>query len=451
MNIVVLMLDSLRPDTMGCGGHPQVKTPHLDRLAADGIIFQRAYAEYPVTVPSRTALVSGCYTWTNRPWCPLRSYDMHVAELLRDAGYVTACFSDAPMNRGAALDRGFDTFQFFDVGKCHRHDDFDFEPDTSHAYFPPRIAQKEEQFYRNTLKGRELARRRYGKTCPELLFDSALEWLQGNHTQPFFLWIDSFEPHEPWAPPSPYYEMYGADQHERYIPMPPGPEIDWAQPGDIEHILKLYLGDVTHTDEMVGRVLEALDRLGVADDTLVIALSDHGEPFGDHGTIRKFNVPVYEELARMVWIMRLPGVIPPGQESLALVQNTDFAPTLLEFCGIPIPPRKGQHGFDNIAALDRLDGLSLARLAQGEEDRVRDCVFNGAFGLRASIRTAQHKFIDNRGEKPNELFDLDADPQERTNLAAREPDLVRDLHRRLWEFQRQWAGALAWRDRPAGE
>jgi len=448
MNILVLMLDSLRADYLGCGGHAEVRTPHIDEVGAEGVILQRAYAEYPITVPARTALVSGCYTWTNRPWCPLRSYDMHIAEVLREHGYATAAFSDTPFSRGSGMERGFEVFEYFDVGKGHRHDE-PIELDISDAYFPPETADNERQFYINTMKGRALAQQRYGKQCPELLFDRALEWLESNEGRPFLLWIDSFEPHEPWAPISPYREMYGTDEHERYIPMPPGPDLDWARPGDVEHIRKLYMGDVTHTDEMVGRVTARMEELGLAEDTLLVIISDHGEPFGEHGTIRKFNVPVYEELARMVWIMRKPGLIPEGLNSTALVQNTDFAPTVLELCSIQQPPRKGLRGFQEIAGKQKLDGQSIVPLLRGEEDWVRGCVFNGAFGLRASIRTDRHKFIDNQGEKGNELYDLEEDPGEQHNIIGQHAQLAEELHRDLWKFRSQWGSALAWRDQPA--
>jgi arylsulfatase A-like enzyme len=448
MNVLVVMLDSLRADYLGCAGHAQVRTPHLDRVAAEGLVFRRAYAEYPITIPARTALVSGCYTWTNRPWCPLRPNDMHIAEVLREHGYATAAFSDTPFNAGSGMDRGFEVFEYFDEGKCHRHHE-DIEVDASDAYFPPDIAEAERRYYLNTLKGRALAQQRHGKQCPELLFDRALEWLGANDRRPFLLWIDSFEPHEPWAPVSPYRDMYGADDHGRYIPMPAGPGLDWAAPGDLEHILALYMGDVTHTDEMIGRVTTALEELGLAEDTLLVIISDHGEPFGEHGTIRKFNVPVYEELARMVWIMRKPGLIAGGLSTAALAQNTDFAPTILELCGIEPPPRKPVGGPSSISAGRPLDGVSLVPLLRGADPPVRDCVFNGAFGLRASIRTERHKFIDNQGERENELYDLEQDPAEQDNVIGRHRQLAEELHRRLWEFRAEWASALSWRDRPA--
>jgi len=449
-NFLVIMLDTLRPDYLGCGGSSWVKTPHMDALAARGLFFSRAYAEYPVTVPSRTALVSGSYTWTNRPWCPLRSYDLHIAEVLKGAGYETACFSDSPMNAGAGLDRGFDTFVFFPEGKCHGHPDAEVDVDISDAYFPPH-AEAERRFYYNTLVGRELARRKYGMACPELLFDQALAWLRARRgTGPFFLWIDSFEPHEPWAPPQPYYQMYGADRHERYIPMPPGPAIDWMGPGDLEQVRALYAGDVTHTDEMVGRVMETLEALGLMEDTLIAVISDHGSPLGEHGTIRKFGIPLYEELARMAWLMALPGVVPQGRASDALVQNVDLAPTLAELAGLAWEPEAPLRSIAGGPPPEDIAGRSLVPLLRGEVEEVRSAAYVGAFNLHASIVTADgYKFIDNRGEKPNELYHLSQDPAEQENLAQREPDLAAELHRKLWEFQAQWSAALAWRDEPA--
>lgn len=450
-NILVIMLDTLRPDYLSCNGHPYVRTPHLDALAAQGVQFTRAYAEYPVTVPARTALVSGAYTWTNRPWCPLRSYDAHIAELLRGAGYATACFSDTPMNPGAGLDRGFDTFVFIREGKCHAHPDADVEVDISCAYFPPG-SDAEVRFYRNTLVGNELARRRWGKTCPELLFDQAIEWLlgEGIRRQPFFLWIDSFEPHEPWNTPPPYAELYGAQNHHRYIPMPPGPDIAWMGPGDLDHVRRLYAGCVTHADDMVGRVVDAVDTAGLSQSTLIAVISDHGSPMGEHGTIRKFGIPLYEELVRMVWIMCWPGHLPCGERRDSLVQNVDFAPTIAELAGVRWSAPSLKPSWASSVTPDSIGGISAVPLLMGRVLAVRSEVFNGAFNLHASILTADgHKFIDNRGEKPNELYLLDDDPHETRNLASDKPDLAAKLHRRLWEFQAQWAGALAWRDEPA--
>ena len=446
MNVVVLMLDSLRADFVGCGGHPQVRTPHMDRVAAEGVFLQRAYAEYPITIPARTALLTGCYTWTNRPWQALLPTDMHLAEVLREQGYATGGFSDGPFNATAAIDRGFDEFWWTDTGKCFGHEGV--EVDASDAWFPPDYEGRERQYYTYTLQGREVAMRRYGKQCPELLFERALEWLEGVAGRPFFLWIDSFQPHEPWAPASPYREMYDPGDHHRYIPMPMGPDITWAEEGDLEHIRRLYMGEATHTDDMVGLVVNRLEELGLSEDTLLVVMSDHGEPLGEHGAMRKFYVPLYDELARMLWIMRKPGLIPAGMRTDALVQNTDFAPTVLDWLGIKAPPRQAERGFQGISGNEYMDGTSLAGLLAGETRTVHEYLYNGAFGLRASILTDRHKLIDHQGEKPDELFDMKADPGEQVNIIADEPELARELHLRLWQFRMKWGSSLRWRDRP---
>ncbi len=446
MNVVVVMLDSLRPDFLACGGHPEVHTPHMDRIAAQGAIFDRAYAEYPITVPARHALVTGCYTWTNRPWMPLLPTDMHLAEVMREHGYATGGFSDGPFNAFADLDRGFDEFWWTDTGKCFGHKEIKVDP--SDAWFPPNFEGREREYYTYTLQGQKLAMAKYGKQSPELLFERGLDWMEGVADQPFLLWIDSFQPHEPWAPRSPYREMYGALDHHRYIPMPMGPDIDWVEEGDLDHIKRLYMSEITHADDMVGMVVNRIEQLGLTEDTLLVILSDHGEPFGEHGTMRKFYVPLHDELARTVWIMRKPGLIAEGTRTDALVQNTDFAPTILDWCGIQAPPRTTIRGFQGVAGNEDMDGVSLAPLLAGETDTVHERIYNGAFGLRASILSDRHKLIDNQGDGPNELYDMQADPGELTNIIEEQPDLARDLHRELWEFRMKWGSSLRWRDRP---
>jgi len=456
LNILVIMLDSQRPDVLGCarGGtgpvaedFAGVQTPHIDAVATAGTIFDRAYAEYPITVPSRTALVSGCYTFPNRPWCPLRPYDFDIAELLRERGFTTACWSDTPMNPGANLDRGFELFEEITVGKCRRQAE-EIDVDLMGAAFPPTGAEAEVQFWTNTLRGRHIAARDHGCTCPKLLFDRAIQWLERRPKQPFFAWIDTFEPHEPWCPQSPQDTMYPRPEGGRYIPMPHGPSIEWMSEADLGAVRALYMGDVTRTDVEVGRVMQTLEQQGLADDTLVVIISDHGEPFGEHGTIRKFGVPVYDELARMVFIMNGPGV-PAGERCSALVQNVDLAPTLLELLGIPAPRREKLIGLPPMAGRDSVDGVSLVPLLQDEAQRVRDAAYIGGFGLRASVVTDDVKFIDNRGERRNELFDLTEDAEEQHNLADDRSDVAEQLHRQLWEFCSLWARTLSWRDRPA--
>ncbi len=451
MNILVVMLDTLRPDFLGAGGSTVCKTPALDKLASQGAFFENAYAEYPVTIPTRTALVSGIYTFTNRPWTPLRPYDLHIAEILREHGYRTAAFSDSPFRKTFNMHRGFDEFVQFPGKLQPPPPDFDEHVDDMGAAFPPG-SEVEQALWHNCAAGfLTCFPRRLGRVGIELMVDEAIAWLgkNGKGGSPFFLWLDSFQPHEPWAPPEPYRGLYQADYRGRFIPLPSGPSVDWMTQRELEHTRALHMGEVTYTDSHVGRLLARLDELGLSEDTFVFVVSDHGMPFGEHGTIRKFGVPVYDELAKVVWIMRRPGLIKERARVESLVQTTDFLPTVLDLCGMEAPAQRVWISFDGLDTPEVIDGASLAPILTGEADSVRDTVYNGAFALRSSIRKGAWKLIDNRGEKPNELFNLDEDPRELDNRHDDMRELAQELHRELWEFQTRWGSVLAWRDEPA--
>jgi arylsulfatase A-like enzyme len=432
MNIVVLMLDSLRADCVGCYGNSDIHTPNMDAFAAQSIRFTRAYPESPNTIPARTALVTGCYTFMNRPWMPLRADDLHIAELLREQGYLTAAFSDTPFNNGANMTRGFDEFVHFPMGKCLPPIEGE-TPTESDAYFPPDYSPpKEVNYYLRTMANREICTRKYGKYLPALMADQVNDWLTKHREDKFLLWIDSFGPHEPWDAPEPYRSMYEPrfGYEGRYLPMPMAPSMHWMGPGDIEHVRALYKASTTETDDqLVGPVIAHLDSLGLAEDTLVILMSDHGEELGDHGTIRKFGYPLYDELSRVVWMMRLPGTIPAGVCSPALISNIDFLPTIAQMAGFELPRT--------------VDGVSLAPLVKGEAPSVHEKLYMGAWNVRSGVIWDRYKFIDNRGEKPNELFDMLCDPLERHNLVEEMPDLAHQLHRDLWDFHQPWSLKLS--------
>ena len=391
------------------------------------MVFETAYAEFPNTIPSRTAFVSGMYTFPCRPWQALEPDDLHVAEILRGAGYHTAALSDTPFNNGAHMDRGFDEFRHFPMGKCLPPADGRDLVDISDAFFPPGYPEKEVLYYAKTMTNRALCLEKHGVTPGEYFFDEVSNWLRQDHSAPFFLWVDSFQPHEPWEAGEPYRSMYEPrfGYEGRYLPMPMAPDSDkWMMPGDIEHVRALYKASVTETDDYVGRVLGTIDECGLAEDTVVMILSDHGMPLGEHGLVRKFGYPVYDELARIVWMMRVPGARVEGARSSALVSNVDFLPTLLAIAGIEIDTA--------------LPGHDIMQLARGEKASVRENLYLGAYNYRTGVRTATHKFIDNRGEKDNELFDMVADPAEQHNIAEDNPELAHELHRRIWDFHEPW-------------
>ena len=439
MNLLIISFDSLRPDHLGVNGHPIVSTPNLDRFAREGTVFARTYAEYPITIPSRTAFFCGIYTHTNRPWSTLRSYDRPLAEVLKQAGWRTACLSDAPTGQDLwDFDRGFDEFVYFEDGPCHVPVVEGREPDFGpYSLVEADVADRESarRFLSQTRINRQWSMETRGYYSPDTMTHAAEQWFDAcAGKQPFFLFLDYFDPHEPWDPPEPYLSMYEPDYKGKRYAMPTGPEIDYMTAEELQQVRHLYMGKVTQVDDQLPAIWKKLDEKGLANDTLVVIISDHGEPFGDHGTIRKFGVPLYDELATCLMMMRLPGLIPEGERVTTLTQNVDMMPTLLELLKIDERPD--------------MDGVSLMPIIEGKTDQVRDEAMIGAFGLRTGIVTADGwKFIDNRGDKPNELYNLADDPKELHNCHDERSDLARQLHHRVWEFNSRWAKALSWRDR----
>lgn len=443
MNVIVIMLDSLRPDYLGCYGNSEVKSPAIDRIAEEGLLFRRAYAEFPITIPSRTAFLAGLYTHTNRPWSTLRPKEPLLAYALQHHSYQTAFIGDkaAVMPQACGFDQGMDEYIAFEYGKCASNPGPKEDEDAiniSHAYFPETPDRDvNEAIYRRTLLSNRKALEKEGCTCPDLVTDTAMQWIEKNRKKPFFLWLDYFETHEPWDAPDEYTRLYGLDPEARFLPMPPE-RADLLTEGEMSNVLAHYKATVTQTDEQVARLDQRLEELGLKDDTLVVITSDHGEPFGEHGTIRKYGVPIYEELARIVLIMRKPGIVPAGKATDAMTVNVDLPSTVIDLLGVePVYPGMG-----------KFQGKSLLPVISGEADSIHPRIFVGAFQLHAGCLEWPWKFIDFRGEKENELYNLADDPGEKRNLATAKPTEATQLHRHVWEFNARWSNQVAWRDHP---
>jgi len=421
VNLLVIMSDSLRPDQLGCYGNNRVRTPHIDALADKSVIFTNAVAEYPITNPARTALFCGIFTFILRPWSPLRDDDVTLAQMLRDAGMFTGAISDMAIPAAEHLDRGFESYTFLEGGKNYGPLQEGIEPDMSGTWFPPHAPQSDIDTSRWLRINRKILTESEGCYFPDLITRKALEWLDAHGKQDFFLWLDYFDPHEPWDPPAPYNTMY-TDEPTPVIPKPTGPSSEWMTDEQKHRVIAMYNGTIAQIDDQVGIIMDKLAQLGIADETIVVFLSDHGEPLGEHGIIRKFGVPLYEELIKIPLLICDPSYQQHARRVDCLVQNVDFMPTMLGLLGLDCPVE--HHGYD------------LSPIIRGSDDGPREKVFSGTFGAaRACVFDGEWKFIDNRGEKPNELYHLPSDPGEHRNRLEEEPTLARQLHRDIWDFQ----------------
>lgn len=427
MNVIVLVLDSLRADHVGAyhGGRAAfpgidpVRTPNLDAFARECVVFTNAYPESLPTIPARYVLMTGQRALPFRPWAPLTAYDVTAAQLLRAEEYVCGLVSDCYHYRAPGMNyhQGFHYYAWI---RGQEYDPASSAPPRRdvasyvNEHYTDEWRQRVAQFLANT----DAFEREEDWFTPRLV-DEAVTWLERNRSHDrIFLWLDSFEPHEPWDPPA-GHDTYTDRSHRgpRLILPMGGPMERWATGGDVRHIRGLYAGEVAFVDHSLGRFFGSLRERGYLDDSIVVVLADHGHPLGDHGKFLKGPDRMYNELLRIPFMVRLPGGRGGGRRTGALVQFQDLLPTLLELTGAP-----GDLGF--------MHGRSFAPVLRGETDEHREAIITGFHeGIDRCIRTKQWSYIERPVGEPDELYDLATDPQERRNLAAAHPGEVERLAR----------------------
>ena len=402
-NAIVVMFDSLQYNYLHCNGNPWIKTPNFDRFARESVVFDNCYTEGVPTVPCRRAMHTGRYTLPVKGWSALDMDDTTIADLCWGTGIDTAMVFDAAPNRlpKFGYTRGFDKVYFL-----HGHEiDHEFYAKDPLYHLKPEDYNEEHALEAmDKLLGCNmrdptlqetacyLRQRQYWKSeedqnCYKLMREAVnyLERVDRNH--PFYLWIDCFDPHEPWDPPSVYDpdmkcpydpDFKGKDQ---FLPIM-GPVEGIYTEEELHHVRMLYAEKVTMVDRQFGYLLDQLRRLGLERDTLVLVVSDHGEPMGNgkhgHGIMRKCRPWPYEELVHAVMMMRAPG-LPAGKRIKSFVQSVDVAPTVCEWLGIGVHPD--------------MQGKSLLALARGEVDKVRDFAIAGYYRYSWSIITEEWSYI----------------------------------------------------------
>jgi arylsulfatase A-like enzyme/Flp pilus assembly protein TadD len=373
-NVVVITIDTLRPDHLGCYGYTAIHTPNIDRLAEDGVRFERAYTSVPVTLPSHAIIFTGTY--------PIHS-GMHdfsanklnpaeptLASVLKEHGYVTgAVVASAVLDSRFGLNRGFDFY----------YDHFDFN------------RLEESNIDEMERPGNVVA-------------DITLDWLSKNYQKKFFLWMHLYDPHYPYRPPAPYSEEYKD---------------------------RPYDGEIAFTDAQVGRLLRFLKEKGLYRNTLIVLAGDHGESLGEHGE-KTHGFFIYNATLHVPLIVHVPASRGPMSrsggpekvmESVADPVNlADLMPTVLEIVKLDAPSGvQGRSLVPLLAAKGKIDSASLY-----SETFLPRLHFNWS-ELRG-VETDNYHFID--APKP-ELYDLAKDPAETQNLYADKKAVSEEMRSRL--------------------
>jgi choline-sulfatase len=425
-NVLWVIADDHAPYVCGAYGNARVRTPNLDRLASQGMRFDRAYCNSPVCTASRQSFLTGRYPRTlgvTRLQTPLPEQEATLAHLLRDAGYDTAAVGKMHFN--SDLKHGFDL-------RIDRPDHARSLRERGKKPLPEGVA-----VLPTWRPFRDPARVWLNSGClpfgaadadmaGTFFAGEAARYLRERKDRPFFLVVSFYEPHSPFHFP---VEYRGRHRPEEFAVPRPGPEDDWQIPAvfrdlsdkEKQGIIAAYHTATEFMDKNVGLVLDALDRSGHAADTLVVYLGDHGYMLGQHGRFEKHCC--YEPAVRAPLLVRFPGRVKPGQSTKALTEFIDVVPTVLDYCGLSVPAA--------------VQGKSLVPLLEGKAKAHREQVFvEYAENEEAMVRTDRWKFIYGTGKRARQdgyatgkplpgrtvqLFDLDQDPEELANL-ARKPE-----------------------------
>ncbi|MFQ6131415.1 MAG: sulfatase [Armatimonadota bacterium] len=433
MNVIVIVTDSLRADHLGCYENEWIQTPNLDRLAQEAALFEQAFDEGIPTMPTRTAWWTGKFTFPLRGWQRFDHNDVLLAEVLWDQGFTSALITDVyHMHKpGMNCGRGFDTVQWI---RGQEYDpwivDRSIEIDADRHWKPDPDAERNAHWRRNFeqyLRNISVRRREEDHFVAQVC-KAGIRWLEEHHGRDhLFLWLDCFDPHEPWDPPPPYDRMYNRGYEGQDIIDPVPREVEgYLSEEELNNIKSLYAGEVTLVDKWVGMFLDAAREMGFYENTLIMHTTDHGEPFGEHGIVRKARPWPDIEVARIPWLVRLPDGTGHGERISALVETCDLMPTVLEFLGVEAP--KG------------MTGSSLLPLMRGEREQVRDYAYCGFFNQAWSIRSQEWSFImllpncPQRPSGPRELYSRRDDPAEQSNLIAEHPEVADGLELELRRF-----------------
>ena len=370
VNFIIIISDTFRRDHLGCYGNPWISTSHLDAFAASAQVFENAFCASFPTVPHRRDVMTGRFTATYTGWAPLSEGETVIADVLSKAGYTTAMILDTPhiVENGFYFDRGFDGWEWIRGQESDRWKTHPSRPDDPAATAKLRNPEEIGKRHRRNIAGR----RYESDTFVARTMTSACHWLEDNYRDgPFFLYVDTFDPHEPWDAPQWYVNRYDPGYQGDVVDYPLYAPSDFLTEAEREHCRALYAGEITLVDRWVGRLLEKIADLRLLDDTMVLFTTDHGFLIGEHDIIGKAfidegyvtQIPLYDEINHIPWIAHLPGG-KAGRKN-AVVQPQDVMPTILDLAGINVP--------------EGVNGRSFSKVLKGETDAHRDVAVSAAF------------------------------------------------------------------------
>ena len=448
MNVIWIVSDTFRRDHVGAYGNRWIHTPSIDTLAAGAVRFDSHYSAGFPTMPTRADHQTGRWTMSFMGWQPLPTGVTTLAEILAGHGMHTAASVDTPyyLRDGMNYDRGFQSF-FMNAGQ-----------DTLWSLIP------EPGYHHEALDVRAAWRSESDRNAPKT-FMSAIQWLERHYKEDFFLYVDTWDPHEPWDAPSYYTELY-LPEYDGELVLPlygnwhdvPGYEEAQMRKGHAT-----YCGEITMVDTWLGFLLKSVENMGLADKTVVIFTTDHGFYFGEHGglfgkmssdkypdgTLRPYDEPgsqwsyspLFEEIVHLPLVIRSPGITPGAYGGLS--SAVDVMPTVLDLLGLDIPAfvqgRSLAPALRDNSFLGREYVVSSLPFANPGEPVLS--VDNFLRDLKdppvTTVTSGEWSLLYSPAPGVSQLYNLNTDPQQLDNVIARHTDVAGDIHRLLVEFMRE--------------
>ena len=406
-NVVLIITDDQGYGTVGVHGDDQVRTPYMDRLANEGVAFDRFYG-HPLCSPSRAALMTGRYFYrtgilhTSRGGALMSGDEVTAAELFRDAGYRTGIFGKWHLGDNYPM-RPMD--QGFEKAVWHKGGGIGQAPVRPNSYFDSLLWREGEEFQ---AKG----------YCTDVFFDEALAFIEEHQSEPFFIYIPTNAPHNPLEISDEYADPY-------------------REMGLDDSVARIY-GMVENIDDNIGRLLELLERLGLDEDTIIIFTSDHGPAGGRYNAgLRSTKGDVYEGGIRVPYFMRWPKGMPAGFKTDKIASHIDVLPTLLSLCNVDSPADLRMDGVDltplirgrEVEWLDRTLFIQTHRGSRPRQYHNCTAITQRYKWLGYPSTGEQWDFETSSTDPVMALYDLEDDPGEEKEIGGQMPDLVAQMKR----------------------
>jgi arylsulfatase A-like enzyme len=450
-NVILVVIDSLRKDHVGCYGNKWIKTPNLDKLSKISTVFDNSHPEALPTIPVRRALWTGNRVFPIREYTPRRGDEVLIpgwepipencitlSEILNSEGYRTALVTDTyhMFKPSMNFHRGFDEWIWVRGQEAdhYRSKNVTFDP---YKYLTDKMLFTEDERKKSLAdiikeprgkRAEAILSRYFANTCERKdeeeyfapnVFEEAIRWLKENvDAENFFLVVDSFDPHEPWDPPHEYVDIYDPNYQGKEIITPDYGKIDYLEEKQLKHMRAHYAGEVTMVDKWFGHFYGVVEELNLLKNTIFIVISDHGHQLGEHGYTGKVPWGMWPELMDLVLFVKHPEEIGIGKRVESFVYNIDIFSTILDFLGFKINWN--------------VDSMSFRKLIEKDGENFRDFV-TCRFGDYVFYKDKSDTLICKIDKSEAQLYDLRNDPRHERNHALENKDKVDELFKKIME------------------